>query len=147
MGNSDNAQMIYIAYFIICLLIGSFLGDKRRIGVGWAAFFCVSLSLLLGIVIILGSPSKKSERAYVNKKPGSIELGMGVFIIIIGSLGLLGALMNIYKSYSPDPILSAIPALLFTSGLIGLGIYVINPPILKKDTDIENGVASNNDKP
>jgi hypothetical protein len=45
---------------IICALV-ALIGRNRNIGYGWGFFFCLFLSPLIGLIIILCSKKKKVE--------------------------------------------------------------------------------------
>ncbi len=50
--------IIYILWFLFALLVGIF-GDKRKIGIGWAFFWAIVLSPLIGFIIVLVSDNNK----------------------------------------------------------------------------------------
>jgi hypothetical protein len=63
-----NDSGILILALIIALLI-PLLGVNRKIGYGWGLFFCLFLSPVIGLIIILCSKKKKSkEFVDINKK-------------------------------------------------------------------------------
>ena len=45
---------------VMCLLIAT-LGRNRKIGYGWSLFWCLFLSPLIGLIIILCSKKKEVE--------------------------------------------------------------------------------------
>ena len=49
-----------IINILLCLLI-ALLGRNRRIGYGWGLFWCLLLSPIIGLIIILCSGKKQVE--------------------------------------------------------------------------------------
>lgn len=49
-----------IIWLLLCFLI-PLLGKERKIGYGWGLFFCIFLSPIIGLIIILCSGKKKVE--------------------------------------------------------------------------------------
>jgi hypothetical protein len=62
-----------IFWLLMCVLI-ALLGKNRKIGYGWGLFFCLFLSPLIGLIIILCSKKKKVEFIDVNKTEKKDEL-------------------------------------------------------------------------
>jgi hypothetical protein len=52
--------IILLFNVLICALI-ALIGRSRNIGYGWGLFFCLILSPLIGLIIILCSKKKKVE--------------------------------------------------------------------------------------
>ncbi|MDR1347504.1 MAG: hypothetical protein LBJ63_03610 [Prevotellaceae bacterium] len=64
MGNDSTVIVLaLIISFVIPLL-----GVNRRIGYGWGLFFCLFLSPIIGLIIILCSKKKSPEFIDINKK-------------------------------------------------------------------------------
>ena len=59
--------MQFIIWLIIAALV-ALLGKDRKIGYGWSLFFCIILSPLIGLIIILCSKKKNIEFIDVNKE-------------------------------------------------------------------------------
>lgn len=57
---------IFILLVVSALV--ALLGIKRKIGYGWSLFFCVFLSPLIGLIIILCSKKKDVEFVDVTKE-------------------------------------------------------------------------------
>lgn len=55
-----------LVWLLICALV-ALLGQNRKIGYGWGLFFCLLLSPLIGLIIILCSQKKKVEFVDVDK--------------------------------------------------------------------------------
>lgn len=49
-----------IIWLLLCFFI-PLLGKERKIGYGWGLFFCIFLSPIIGLIIILCSGKKKVE--------------------------------------------------------------------------------------
>lgn len=49
-----------IIWLLLCFLV-ALLGKNRKIGYGWSLFFCILLSPVIGLIIILCSGRKKVE--------------------------------------------------------------------------------------
>lgn len=47
-----------IIWLLLCFLV-ALLGKNRKIGYGWSLFFCLILSPIIGLIIILCSGQKK----------------------------------------------------------------------------------------
>lgn len=64
--------MIFVFWLVFAILVG-LLGNNRKIGFGWAFFWSIVLSPLIGLIIVLvtDSKSKKSKHKYKDY----IELG------------------------------------------------------------------------
>jgi hypothetical protein len=58
--------MILISILFSCII--PLLGINRRIGYGWGLFFCLFLSPVIGLIIILCSKKKSPEFIDINKK-------------------------------------------------------------------------------
>ena len=65
--------MTYILWIIFAVLVG-LLGEKRKIGFGWALFWSIILSPLIGLVVVLLS-DKKSNNKVTAKHRQFRELG------------------------------------------------------------------------
>ena len=50
-----------IVFWLVFAVLVAMLGDKRRIGFGWALVAAVLLSPLIGLIIVLVSPSKEED--------------------------------------------------------------------------------------
>lgn len=63
--------MQIIVWIVLCLVV-ALLGKDRKIGYGWSLFFCVFLSPLVGLVIILCSKKIKQNTEFedMNKEGG-----------------------------------------------------------------------------
>lgn len=48
-------------YIVPSALIAGFLGRNRKIGLGWSLFFCLFLSPIVGLIIVLFSPKKDKD--------------------------------------------------------------------------------------
>jgi len=57
-----------IVLFIIVAALVALLGKDRKIGYGWSLFFCVILSPIIGLIIIL--LSKKNAVEFIDVKKG-----------------------------------------------------------------------------
>lgn len=55
--------MQIIVWIVLCLVV-ALLGKDRKIGYGWSLFFCVFLSPLVGLVIILCSKKIKQNTEF-----------------------------------------------------------------------------------
>lgn len=55
--------MQIIVWIVLCLVV-ALLGKDRKIGYGWSLFFCVFLSPLIGLVIILCSKKIKQNTEF-----------------------------------------------------------------------------------
>ena len=112
------------------------MGEKRRIGSGWALFFCITLSILIGFIIVICSPKKTNQDAYDNR----IFWWAILLSIPIGIFGLF-ILYNLLSSPPVDfydKIIwgQAAPLLFIGVGLIGLAIYYPYPPRIKQQVAI-----------
>lgn len=65
---------IFIAWILLSLLIG-LVGKDRKIGYGMTVLWCVLLSPIIGLIIALLSPSKKSAQKTPPKHREMREMG------------------------------------------------------------------------
>ena len=56
----EDVHARLIINILLCLLI-ALLGRNRRIGYGWGLFWCLLLSPIIGLIIILCSGKKQVE--------------------------------------------------------------------------------------
>jgi hypothetical protein len=63
-GNPGSARCILPTLYALVALIGR----NRKIGYGWSLFFCVFLSPIIGLIIILCSKKKDIEFVDVKKE-------------------------------------------------------------------------------
>ena len=59
-GRAKTVSMELIVLIVLSALI-ALLGRNRKIGYGWSLFFCLFLSPLIGLIIILCSKKKQVE--------------------------------------------------------------------------------------
>lgn len=52
--------MQFIIWLVMCALV-ALLGKDRKIGYGWSLFFCIFLSPIIGLIIILCSKKNSSK--------------------------------------------------------------------------------------
>lgn len=56
---------VFVLFFqVILSALIALLGSNRKIGYGWSFFFCLFLSPIIGLIIIL--LSKKVDKKFVN---------------------------------------------------------------------------------
>lgn len=124
---------VIILQVVLSLIIGSALGAKRRIGEGWSLFFCLTLSVLFGIFVVLSSPLKTDPASYVNKKQ---PIGIIIFAVLLGLAGLVlfynSIMLTQDKILLDETKRTMIYGIAISIGLVGLCIYLIYPPRLRK---------------
>lgn len=59
-----------IVILIVIAALVALLGRNRKIGYGWSLFFCLLLSPLIGLIIILCSKKKQVEFVDVKQEGG-----------------------------------------------------------------------------
>lgn len=62
----QNAGLVFVMALIVSLLF-ALIGRNRKIGFGWGLFFCLFLSPIIGLIIILCSKKKRTEFIDVKK--------------------------------------------------------------------------------
>jgi energy-coupling factor transporter transmembrane protein EcfT len=60
-----------IFFFLIIAALVALLGRNRKIGYGWSLFFCIFLSPLIGLIIIL--LSKKNDVEFIDVKKEEVQ--------------------------------------------------------------------------
>lgn len=65
-------ELVSLIMLIIISALVALLGKNRKIGYGWSLFFCLFLSPLIGLIIILCSKKKQVEFVDV-KQEGEIQ--------------------------------------------------------------------------
>ena len=117
-------------YLPICALV-ALLGIKRKIGYGWSLFFCIFLSPLIGLIIILCSKRKKTEffngNQFHQRKPTSMKTASIIFFCFSG-LNLLVFLIRLATG-NPD---GSAGFLHYTSLFGGTGAYFLDRAIQRK---------------
>ncbi|MCK4638426.1 MAG: hypothetical protein KAT33_03305 [Bacteroidales bacterium] len=58
--------IIFLAWYILSLVISENIGKSRKIGTEWSFFFCMVLSPVIGIIITLVSTKINKSEAYRN---------------------------------------------------------------------------------
>lgn len=58
--------IIFLAWYILSLVISENIGKNRKIGTEWSFFFCMVLSPVIGIIITLVSTKINKSEAYRN---------------------------------------------------------------------------------
>jgi hypothetical protein len=108
-------MIVVIVLLILSVLVAVSVGGKRAIGQEWSLFFCLTFSVLIGLIISLMSDPKGNG----NKKSSS---GMMTLFIVLGSLLFLcfmGALTR------PDfTQLQCVSVLLPAIGFFGAAVYL-----------------------
>lgn len=107
--------IILLGFLLFALGIAFGLGRKRQIGAGWAFFFCLTLSPLVGFLIVMLSPKYYEA----NPQPSKAKAYWGWGLMGFFALGLIGNLMQLGSN--PD----AGTGLSISIGFIGLGYYLL----------------------
>ena len=131
-------MIIILVQVLLAGYISTSVGDHRRIGIFWSFFFCVTLSIVIGLLITLASPKKTNPDAYDNRFYAWTLL----LAIPIGLLGLYLAYSVLNKPgrdfYTDEILLRPILLILpIAIGWVGLAIYYPNPPKLQLPQDNE----------
>lgn len=114
--------MLLAIQIILSFIIGSWLGSKRTIGVFWSTFFCLTLSVVFGIIITLATQLKSDNNAY-EYRPSKLRSIIGIGLIIISIIGIA---RNFLDGSYPDNLNYI--TLVVAIGFMGLGIYILFPP-------------------
>jgi len=136
----SGINVLLTLHVITSLLIGALLGEPRKIGSSWGKFFCLTLSMFIGIIIIILSPLKQSIRKpYVVKLNDKTKLVISIFICLLGAVSVLGGLYHIiiFCDFF-DSYLRIIINISFGIGLIGFSIHLsFSDWFIKEKTYIE----------
>lgn len=120
----------YLFQIIFSLAVAFILAGKRKIGVGWGLFFCLTLTVLVGLIIILFSPLKSSPKAYKIKESSDLREIMGIILTGIGLTLFFSSFENLLlldRFNSTNGIIQGCLSL----GFLGLAYYHVRPPLLK----------------
>ncbi len=60
--------MVQFVFWLIISALIALLGKNRKIGYGWSFFFCLILSPIIGVIIILCSKKKQTEFVDINNE-------------------------------------------------------------------------------
>ncbi|MEL6811724.1 MAG: hypothetical protein AAFP76_10355 [Bacteroidota bacterium] len=119
---TDLQFEILLAVGLAIHLVGgyflSLLGKKRRIGKKWSLYFCWTLGLLLGLILILISPKFKSNQPEFHHKKSLKIIGTTITVISALAYANYGALATMGQ------IKFNLIAFVMTFGYLGLGIYI-----------------------
>lgn len=63
--------MVFLFWIILAFVV-AMIGDNRKIGFGWALFWSVLLSPLIGLLIVLASDRKKPQEVVVKGGVNSV---------------------------------------------------------------------------
>ena len=107
----------------VCLsfLVANSLGSKRQIGYGWSLFFCLTLTIVGGLIVTLLSRKYQPDNT---TPPSRVKIVIGWILIIFYSLSIIGNCIRISDS-SPESREIIVKMLSLAVGFIGLGIYLI----------------------
>ncbi len=131
MESLSSWQVLLVCNTIAALFIGTVIGEKRKIGAGWTIFFCITLSTIIGLAITIASPSKKNDKAYLNKKPDISLVIIAILFIMLGMYSIISAIIKLFSNHLETPISKNIEGIILGVGFIGWGIYIIRPPKIK----------------
>ena len=109
----------------VCLsfVVANYLGSKRQIGYGWSLFFCLTLTIVGGLIVTLLSRKYQPDNT---TPPSRVKIVIGWILIIFFSLSILGNCIGLIRdSTSPERIEIIVKMLSLAVGFIGLGIYLI----------------------
>ena len=122
----------------VCLsyVVANYLGSKRRIGFGWSLFFCLTLTIIGGLIVTLLSRKDYSDA----KPPSRAKIVIGWILIIFYSLSILGICIELMGGASPERIEIRVKMLSLAVGFVGLGIYLIK---LGKSNDFNTKALTN----
>ena len=125
----------------VCLsfVVANYLGSKRQIGYGWSLFFCLTLTIVGGLIVTLLSRKYKPDNT---KPPSRVKIVIGWILIIFYSLSIIGNCIRISDS-SPENREIIVKMLSLAVGFIGLGIYLIK---LGKSKDFNKKALTNTDE-
>lgn len=115
--NDIYSFLIFILiYPIFSFAIAYFLGKQRQIGFKWSMFFCLTLFPITGLIITMLS----RKYSYKSKTKGTTKRILGQLIVFFGIIFLLWFDIK-FGNHNLK-----IGTLLPLSGLIGLGLYLID---------------------
>lgn len=125
----------------VCLsyVVANYLGSKRQIGFGWSLFFCLTLTIVGGLIVTLLSRKYNSDNA---TPPSRAKIVIGWILIIFFSLSILGNCIGL-SSASPERIEIIVKMLSLAVGFVGLGIYLIK---LGKNNDFNTKALTNTEE-
>lgn len=126
----NSNTWVLVIHVILSLVIGENIGKKKKIGSGWSIFFCLTLTIILGLIITMFS--KKIDAKPKSEYPFIVMVG----IILVGLIGLAGIFFAIQELTEVKEVYLIGPnettsnndsyfMLFFSIGLIGLSIYGI----------------------
>lgn len=116
---------VFLLHLVVSIIISIYYGKRREISTGWCLFFCLTLSIIIGLVIISYSPRKEGNTKKLGIKKENHESSNKVkkwAAILVGLIGILLILEMIYKGDNNDKITLKIYSI--GVGLIGLALYI-----------------------
>ncbi|MDR2413635.1 MAG: hypothetical protein LBD64_01445 [Odoribacteraceae bacterium] len=130
----------FLFWVLICILVAR-LGIRRKIGFGWALFFCLLFSPIIGLVIILCSRKIKRKPEFISgdEENGSLPVEtyteekqgkggcmnvFGWFSVVLGTIGVITCIILAPLTDTNDAG-QLITKLFGGIGVAGLGIYLI----------------------
>lgn len=108
--------IIIAIYPLFSFVIAYFLGKKRQIGFKWSLFFSLTLLPVSGLIITMLSRKHPKN----SKTKSSTKRILGQVILLIAAISFFAFV------YTFEFGKSAFSALIPLSGIIGLGLYLID---------------------
>lgn len=112
-------MLLITIQFFLSFVIAQSLGSKRRIGILWSLLISLTLSIVVGLIVIFLS-SRKDEPPFLISKAARYTKGfVGLLFIALG-LFIGYKIVGIIQDYPEDAYIGILP----TIGLIILGLYM-----------------------
>lgn len=139
---------------MVAFVLALSIGDKRKIGLAWSLAFCVTGGLFIGIIAMVLSPSKKSDKAYLPNTQTDLKNISAIVLFAIGAFFLYASckgyfIDNISYQHNYDNDLysqlqksqqeisqnESLYSLSISITSILLACYITWPPVLKGNQD------------